>query len=192
VHNLCEMSLPTPFPKDLLLSEFGYELPDEKIARYPLERRDLSKLLVWKAGSLEESTYEHLAEFLPSFSTLVFNNSRVLEARILFQKPSGGQIEIFCLKPHASFLPVSLAMMQSKKVLWTCLIGGASKWKRGQILAKQIGNIKLEARYIEKRRDDFIVEFSWTPAATPFADILHQVGSVPLPPYLKRPAEISD
>ncbi len=186
------MSPSGSFPNDLLLSEFGYELPDEKIARHPLARRDMSKLLVWKAGRIEESTFQHVADFLPLPCVLAFNNSRVVEARILFQKSSGGQIEIFCLEPHVSFLPVSAAIMQTQKVLWYCLIGGASKWKHGQVLAKQIGNIRLEARFIEKRRDDFTVEFSWTPGDIPFADILHQLGSMPLPPYIKRAADISD
>ena len=186
------MSQPDSFPDHLLLSDFGYELPDEKIARHPLEQRDRSKLLVWRAGRIEESTYHYLADFLPSPCVLALNNSRVVEARILFQKPSGGQIEIFCLEPHVSILPVSKAMMQTGKVLWSCLIGGASKWKHGQILVKQIGKTRLEARFIEKRRDDFTVEFSWTPAEIPFAEILHQLGSIPLPPYLKRAADISD
>ncbi len=128
-------------------------------------------------------------DFLPAPSLLVFNNSRVVEARILFQKKSGGQIEIFCLEPHASLESISKAMMQTGKVLWTCLIGGASKWKRGQVLEKQIRETKLEARFIEKRNGDFIVEFSWTPASLPFAAVLQQLGSMPLPPYLKRAAD---
>jgi len=186
------MLSPITFPDHLLLSEFSYDLPDEKIARFPLEQRDMSKLLVWKAGRIEESNYRHVADFLPSPSTLIFNDSRVVEARMLFQKPSGGQIEIFCLGPHTSILPVSEAMMRTGKVLWICLIGGASKWKHGQVLTKQIGKMKLEARFIEKRKDDFILEFSWAPADVPFADVLHQLGSMPLPPYLKRAADVSD
>jgi S-adenosylmethionine:tRNA ribosyltransferase-isomerase len=83
-------------------------------------------------------------------------------------------------------------MTQTGKVLWTCLIGGASKWKHGQVLRKQIGEISLEARFIEKRIDDFLIEFSWAPEELPFAILLHQMGSVPLPPYLKRSAEIID
>jgi len=186
------MSKTTPFPADLSMSAFGYDLPDEKIARYPLSQRDASKLLVWKSGRIEEGYYAGLAAFLPAPALLVFNNSRVIEARILFQKLSGGQIEIFCLEPHSSYVHLSAAMGQTGKVLWTCLIGGASKWKHGQILEKQIGETRLEARFIEKRRDDFIVEFSWTPAHLPFATILHLLGSIPLPPYLKRTAEDSD
>jgi S-adenosylmethionine:tRNA ribosyltransferase-isomerase len=180
------------FPGDLSLSGFGYDLPDEKIARYPLTEREQSKLLIWNAGSMEEGLYAGLPDFLPAPSLLVFNNSRVVEARILFQKPSGGQIEIFCLGPHTAYHSISEAMVQTGKVLWTCLIGGASKWKHAQVLEKQTGETRLLARFIEKRTDDFIVEFSWTPVRLPFVSVLHLLGSIPLPPYLKRQADISD
>jgi S-adenosylmethionine:tRNA ribosyltransferase-isomerase len=186
------MPLSTPFPGDLSIADFGYDLPEEKIAGYPLEERDESKLLVWKGGRMEEGYYSGLACFLPARTLLVFNNSRVVEARILFQKKSGGQIEIFCLEPYLSDHSIAEAMIQKGHVLWTCLIGGASKWKRGQVLEKQLGETRLEARFVEKRTDDFIVEFTWTPAGLPFASVLHELGSVPLPPYLKRRAEISD
>ncbi len=83
-------------------------------------------------------------------------------------------------------------MNQTGSVFWICLIGGASKWKRHQVLVKEFGEIRLEARFVEKRMDDFLIEFSWTPRELPFASILHQLGSIPLPPYLKRPADISD
>ena len=156
------------FPEDLSISAYGYDLPDDRIARYPLPDRTLSKLLIWKEGQLKESVYAELGNFLPPSSLLVFNNSRVVEARILFQKPSGGQIEIFCLEPHASYASVSQAMAQTGKVLWICLIGGASKWKRGQILEKKTGEIHLHARFIEKRTDDFVVEFSWSPEEESF------------------------
>jgi S-adenosylmethionine:tRNA ribosyltransferase-isomerase len=181
-----------PFPEQLLIADFGYELPDEKIARYPLEQRERSKLLVWKNGRISEGTYARLADFLPPSALLVFNNSRVIEARILFQKPGGSQVEIFCLEPPAVYNDLSQAMTQTGKVLWTCLIGGASKWKHGQVLRKQIGETCLEARFVEKRIDDFIIEFSWVPEHLPFAVLLHQLGSVPLPPYLKRSAEETD
>ncbi len=181
----------TPFPDELYMSSFGYELPDEKIARFPLEQRDASKLLVWQSGKMLEGRYAGIGDFLPSPCLLVFNNSRVVEARILFQKPSGGQIEIFCLEPQSG-QSISDGMKQTGSVLWNCLIGGASKWKRHQVLRKELGHIILEARFIEKRKDDFVIEFSWTPGELSFASILHRLGSIPLPPYLKRSADISD
>lgn len=181
-----------PFPRHLLLSDFEYGLPDERIARFPLEARDQSKLLVWRRGILEDSSYRYIGNFLPSPSLLVLNNSRVVEARILFQKASGGQIEIFCLEPGSNYSTIPLAMMQKGKVLWICLIGGASKWKRGQVLVKRSGDVRLEAHFVEKRPDDFAIEFSWTPAHFSFAEVLHLMGSVPLPPYLKRQPESVD
>jgi S-adenosylmethionine:tRNA ribosyltransferase-isomerase len=186
------MTEPNRFPLGLSISDFGYDLPDDKIPQYPLAQRDLSKLLIWKAGKIEETLYASLADFLPADSLLVFNNSRVIEARIIFQKSSGGQIEIFCLEPHPCYNSIASAMAEYGKVRWICLIGGASKWKRGQILEKKIGSIRLEAHFIGKRNDDFIVEFSWTPASVTFASLLHQLGSIPIPPYLKRQAEVAD
>jgi len=180
------------FPSDLLLNSFGYELPDEKIARYPLPRRDQSKLLVYRGGNISESVYAALPGLLPQPSLLVFNNSRVIEARILFRKQSGGQIEIFCLEPHPEYAPVTKGMTATGKVWWACLIGGASKWKRGQVLEWKSGTLTLEARFMEKRSTDFIIEFSWTPADMDFASVLHEVGQVPLPPYLNREPENTD
>jgi S-adenosylmethionine:tRNA ribosyltransferase-isomerase len=181
-----------PFPGSLSIADFSYDLPDVKIARYPLEKRDQSKLLVWIDKEIQEGLYSDLPSLLPSPSSLVYNNSRVVEARILFQKTSGGQIEIFCLEPDSTYPDISKAMEQTGTVLWICLIGGASKWKKGQILEKKIQENILQARFIEKRKDDFIVEFSWAPPFLSFASILHLFGSMPLPPYLKRTAEVTD
>src|SRR5664279_5655573 len=110
------MTYPTRFPKNLFMSEFGYDLPEEKIARFPLSERDASKLLVWQSGSMQESVYAEIGNFLPSPSLLVFNNSRVVEARILFHKPTGGEIEIFCLEPHSE-QSISRGMMQTGSCL---------------------------------------------------------------------------
>ncbi len=169
------MTKQTPFPDELYMSAFGYELPEEKIARFPLEQRDASKLLVWQSGKIQEGQYSGIGNYLPSPCLLVFNNSRVVEARILFQKPTGGLIEIFCLEPQSG-QSISNGMKQMRSVLWICLIGGASKWKRHQILIKEFGQVRLEARFVEKRKDDFVIEFSWTPDELSFASILHQLG----------------
>lgn len=186
------MEQKTTFPTNLSMKDFDYDLPEERIAGYPLAERDASKLLVWKEGQLTNTFYKKLAEYLPSPATLVMNNSLVVEARILFQKPNGGQIEIFCLNPHSAYGSISVAMAQTGSALWTCLVGGASKWKPGQVLVKEFDKTRLEARFIEKRTDDFVVEFTWTPTSLSFVELLHQLGSIPLPPYLKRRAEISD
>jgi S-adenosylmethionine:tRNA ribosyltransferase-isomerase len=182
----------TQIPTGISLSDFGYELPDEKIARYPSDQREKSKLLIWKKRQIKGVLFEELPEILPNNSLLVFNNSRVIEARIKFQKPTGGQIEIFCLRPYDSNHGIHNAMERTGKVLWNCLIGGSSKWKQNQVLKKQVGETVLEARFVKKNTDEFIIEFSWSPAILSFEIVLNQLGSMPLPPYLNRSAEISD
>jgi S-adenosylmethionine:tRNA ribosyltransferase-isomerase len=183
-------------PGNLSIQHFSYVLPEEKIARYPLPERDSSKLLVYQNGKISESIYKTIADQIPGNSLLIFNNTKVVEARLLFQKPSGGVIEIFCLQPHEQYPDISTAMLQKDRVLWQCLVGGVSKWKHGQVLEKKIskgGNeIVLQARFIEKRTEHFIIELSWSPASLSFAEILHYTGAIPLPPYIKRAVESSD
>lgn len=181
-------------PKDLSIKDFNYSLPEDRIARYPLAERDDSKLLIYNKGQITEDKYRNLAQQLPEGSLLLFNNSKVVEARILFQKPTGGMIEIFCLEPAESYPDITSAMLQKGKVHWQCLVGGASKWKRGQVLEKKVGNpsITLQASYIEKKAGSFIIELSWQPSDYSFAEILHLTGAMPLPPYIKRNAEPTD
>ena len=182
-------------PKNIQIKDFTYTLPDDQIAWFPLEQRDASRLLIFKEGEITEDFYYNLSKHIPAESLMVFNNTKVLEARILFQKPTGGVIEIFCLEPEGH-PDITTAMEQQEKVLWKCLIGGASKWKHGQILQKKIStqqqDILLEARYIEKKQDHFIIELSWSPATLSFAAVLHEAGAIPLPPYIKREASQSD
>ncbi len=175
-----------------MISTFNYDLPDERIARYPLPERDSSKLLVWKSGVIHQTNYARIAEWLPANSLLVFNNSKVIAARLLFTKPTGGVIELFCLEPDHPEEGIHQSMTRTGKAKWKCLIGGASKWKRGMILEKKQRLINLQVRFIEKLQDAFVVEFSWSPATRSFAEILHEFGNVPLPPYLKREAEYID
>jgi S-adenosylmethionine:tRNA ribosyltransferase-isomerase len=183
-------------PRTLSIKDFTYSLPEDRIAKYPLAERDASKLLIYKEEKIEEDIYRNIAGHIPSNSLLVFNDTKVVEARLLFQKSTGGVIEIFCLEPHEQYSDITIAMLQHEKVLWHCLIGGASKWKHGQVLEKKISyNSKdhvLNARYIEKTGDSFIVELSWNDLSLSFAEVLHLFGAIPLPPYIKREAEISD
>ena len=183
-------------PRTLSIKDFTYSLPEERIAKYPLAERDVSKLLIYKDGKIAEDIYRNIDEHIPKDSLLIFNDTKVVEARLLFQKPTGGVIEIFCLEPHQQYSDITNAMMQHEKVLWHCLIGGASKWKHGQILKKKINynskDLVLNAHYIEKEVDSFIVELSWNDLSLSFAEVLHLFGAIPLPPYIKREAEISD
>ncbi len=183
-------------PRTLSIKDFTYSLPEDRIAKYPLTERDASKLLIYKEEKIEEDIYRDIADHIPSSSLLVFNDTKVVEARLLFQKSTGGVIEIFCLEPHEQYPDITTAMLQHEKVLWHCLIGGASKWKRGQVLEKKINynskDLVLNARYIEKTGDSFIVELSWNDLLLSFAEVLHLFGAIPLPPYIKRKVEISD
>lgn len=181
-------------PKSLAIKDFDYNLPDEKIARYPLAKRDESKLLVWKKGFINEDCYHNIDQYLPAGSLIIFNNTRVIEARILFQKKTGTTIEIFCLEPSGNFADITTAMSQAKNVLWKCLIGNSKKWK-DELLQKIIyangAEIILTAKKISSQKDDFIIEFSWN-ADISFAELLHFAGVIPLPPYLNRHAEKDD
>ena len=183
-------------PKDLSINDYTYTLPPERIAAYPLPQRDASRLLVYKNGNISLGSYHDIANHLPADSLLIFNNTKVVEARLLFQKTTGSIIELFCLEPHEKYPDISTALQQHDKVLWKCLVGGASKWKHGQVLEKKvkIGDVvtTLAAVYVEKRPEHFIIEFSWAPGTFSFAEILHHAGAIPLPPYIKRPAEASD
>lgn len=183
-------------PKNISIADFTYSLPEERIADYPLAERDASKLLVYKNGNITEDIYKNISDYIPANSLLIFNDTKVVEARLLFQKPTGGIIEIFCLEPHEQYTDITSAMQQQAKVLWHCLVGGASKWKHGQVLKKIITGyhqeIILEAVYKEKRADSFVIELSWQPESLSFAELLHHAGAIPLPPYIKRKAETTD
>jgi S-adenosylmethionine:tRNA ribosyltransferase-isomerase len=179
-------------PSTISIAGYSYDLPPEKIACHPLPERDASKLLIYRGGAVSEDIYRNIAGHLPEESLLVFNNTRVVEARILFRKPTGAQIEIFCIEPPAEYGGIATALAQTGQVRWKCLIGGASKWKPGQVLRKTIGDIELEAKYIDKENNSFLIGFSWTPVDLSFAELLHRAGFIPLPPYIHREAEAAD
>ena len=182
-------------PKKLSIKDYSYHLPEERVAKYPLEQRDASKLLIYKNGNINEDIYLHLDAYLPTDSLLVFNNTKVVEARLLFKKSTGSTIELFCLEPSDDYHDITSAMLQKGKVLWKCLVGGAKKWKT-EVLENQIeyGNSSfiLKAEKKQKLNDYFLIEFSWSDANLSFAEVLHAAGEVPLPPYLNRHAEEAD
>ena len=182
-------------PKNISISDYTYVLPDEKIAVFPLTDRDSSKLLMYKDGQIQQSVYENIAQFLPEKSLLVFNDTKVIQARVLFQKPTGGIIEIFCLEPYELVNEYSTIMSKKERVRWKCMIGGAGKWKEG-FLEKRATHltetIDLKAKLVEKLPDAYVVEFEWQPAQASFAEVLAQMGDIPLPPYIKRKPEETD
>ena len=196
LHQTATVGRQSMHPKDISISEFSYALPEEKIAAYPLSRRDASKLLIYKDGKISEDIYRNIAGHIPAETLLIFNDTRVVEARLLFQKATGGIIELFCLEPGEQYADITTAMLQQGTVYWQCLVGGASKWKHGQVLKKIVHafekEIILEAVYTEKRADSFVIKLSWAPGHLSFAELLHHAGAVPLPPYIKRKPERSD
>ena len=179
-------------PQTISIADYSYPLPDDRIAYRPLADRDASRLLIYRDGGISEDIYRNIAEYLPEESLLVFNNTKVVEARIEFRKETGARVEIFCLEPPPEYGGIAAALAQTGKVRWKCLIGGASKWKRGQVLSKTIGDLRLEARWVERSEDCFLIELSWEPAALSFAELLHRAGLIPLPPYIHRETEAED
>jgi S-adenosylmethionine:tRNA ribosyltransferase-isomerase len=180
-------------PKNISIIDYTYHLPNERIASSPLPERDSSKLLIYKDGVIKEDIYKNIADHIPEKSLLVFNNTKVIQARILFQKQTGGVIEIFCLEPYEAMNEYSTIMNKKGNVRWKCMIGGASKWKDGNLAKKiQKENGELKATLVQKLSDAYVVELSWQPANLSFAEILEMSGDMPLPPYIKRKAEQSD
>lgn len=182
-------------PKEIAILDYTYLLPNERIAAFPLKERDDSKLLVYKNGNILEDRYRNIATHLPEKSLLIFNNTKVIQARILFQKPTGGVIEIFCLEPYEAVNEYSSIMAKKESVRWKCLIGGAGKWKEGNLtkpiqIDKQ--TYKISATLVEKLPDAYVVELSWQPGHLSFAEIIDQAGDTPLPPYIKRKPEEED
>lgn len=183
-------------PREIVISEYTYDLPENNIASVPLADRDAAKLLIYQNGQISERRYHQLAEAIPPGYLLVFNNTRVVEARLFFTKSTGARIEIFCLEPPAEYPDITTAMAQCGTVRWTCLVGGAAKWKKDEVLRKQIatenGDMLLEARMAARNPDSFTIEFSWSPARLSFAELLHFMGVIPIPPYLKRATTAAD
>jgi len=182
--------------KDISIDDYSYDLPANRIANFPLPQRDLSKLLVCKKAIFSEDVYRNLATYLPANSLIVFNNSRVISARLIFSKQGGGKIEIFCLQPVDDAGGMHLALMQKGQADWVCLVGGASKWKAGQVLEKGFESAGkpgiLRALYKSKATEAFVIHFEWDNVDLNFAEVLELVGATPLPPYIKRAADITD
>jgi S-adenosylmethionine:tRNA ribosyltransferase-isomerase len=172
--------------QQLLTRDYTYDLPDHRIARYPLENRDDARLLIFQHGEIQESHYRALHTCLPTGSLLVFNDTKVIPARLQFQKETGGLVEVFCLEPlHEQ----TTALGQTGSAGWKCLVGGAKKWKQ-ESLHCQHPEIHLTATWIDRKEQ--LIQFNWEPHSWSFAEVLDKLGAVPLPPYLARPAETSD
>ena len=178
--------------KNIAIETYDYPLPDERIAKYPLPERDASKLLVLKNGQIQDSQFKHIGDYLPANALLVFNETKVIRARLQFTKDTGSHIEIFCLEPEEDY---QLAFSSASPVRWKCLVGNSKRWREGALrLPLKINGeaVILSATRLAQYDQHSEIEFSWSPAEISFASILEAAGEIPLPPYLHRDAEPED
>lgn len=180
------------FEKDfghLKTIEFDYHLPDEKIARYPLARRDHSRLLIWQSGTVSHEQFFNLSDYLNSDDVVVFNNTKVIPARIHFQKSSGAWVELLVTQEIMG--PENVSLLRNEKLV-DCMVGNKRKWSLEEILMIQNaeGNCQLEARWFDREKNQVLL--SWRPENQSFFEILAQLGEMPIPPYLNRESEESD
>lgn len=179
--------------QQISIEDYNYSLPDERIAKFPLPKRDESKLLLYRDGKVSESVFKHITDYLPEGSLMVFNNTRVIQARLLFQRATGAQIEVFCLDPAAPH-DYELIFQQTEACNWICLIGNAKKWKE-PVLSREITvagqTVRLSAEKVQSYGETHQVRFSWDGGFS-FAEVLDAAGELPIPPYLHRKTEESD
>lgn len=182
-------------PKNISITDFTYFLPDEKIALFPLAQRDQSKLLIYQDGNISQDVYANISNVVPENSLLIFNNTKVIQARIFFQKSTGGIIELFCLEPYEENNEYVTVMSKTRSVKWKCFIGGVSKWKEEWLYKNiQVEDtlVSLQVRIVQTIPDAFVVEFFWDSDSITFSEVLEACGEIPLPPYIKRKADAAD
>ena len=177
-------------PKNIKIADFSYELPDERIAKYPLAERDASKLLVYNHGTISEHHFRDLPGLLPEGSLMVMNNTRVIQARLHFRKETGALIEVFCLEPAWPHDYV-LMFQQAASCTWHCLVGNSKKWKDGKLFREILVDGKKLTLTVE-REDGDVIHFAWGDEAVTWAQVLDACGELPIPPYLNRQTEASD
>jgi S-adenosylmethionine:tRNA ribosyltransferase-isomerase len=179
-------------PEEINIDDFNYPLPPEKIAEKPLEQRDSSKLLIFKGKEIRHSFYCRIAEELPADTTLFFNNTRVIPARIHFRKSSGALIEVFLLEPDNGDYS---SLYQKNSVIWKCMVGGVKKWKNQETLILHMAvkgqDTDLKAELVLKTQGYCSIHFFWTNNLT-FSEVIEVAGSIPLPPYIKRKSDEKD
>ena len=190
--------------QNIKLSDYTYDLPDERIAKFPLSKRDESKLLVYQRGEISHTVFKNITDYLPKNSLLVFNNTKVIPARIYFQKSTGAVIQLFLLHPIIPTSVINLAMEVTNSCVWECMIGNKKRWKKGDILSQilMIDNqeVEVKAEIFDEEKNH--VKLSWEKAESEtfvtvnntlkFVDLIQFLGQIPLPPYLNREAETAD
>lgn len=183
----------TKMIRKIKIEDYNYPLPEEKIALYPLPERDMSKLLVADNGHITESVFRKISDFLPPNTLLIFNDTKVVKARMVFYKTTNAKIELFCLEPYGKG-DITLEMAAKNNVRWKCLVGNSRRWKDEQLTTEVNINglsISIKAKRVEILSDCSVIDFSWNGNVS-FAEILDAVGKVPLPPYIHRESDKSD
>ena len=181
-------------PRNIKTADYTYLLPEERIAKYPLEERDSSKLLLFRNGSVSDHIFRELTSFISSDSLLVFNNTKVIRARLFFEKETGAKIEVFCLEPLLPF-DFAINLSSGPGVEWKCLVGNLKKWKKGEVKCTFRHNGKdkvLSAVQTGGSGETRNIRFSWQDKDISFSEVLQATGHIPIPPYLNREDEISD
>lgn len=178
----------------IYIADYNYPLPDERIAKYPLAERDHSKLLVYRDGQVSEDRFYHIGDYIAPGSLLIYNNTRVIQARLEFHKPTGARVEVFCLEPITPH-DYQLSLGSTTGCTWKCMVGNAKKW-HDEALELKIKNEKLTLTlrtYKEQSLGNtYAVRFEWDEPSVSFAEILDAIGELPIPPYLNRKTEESD
>ncbi len=180
--------------KLIKIADYTYTLPESRIAKYPLEARDISKLLIYNKGTLEQNKFHKLTSYLPENGLMVWNDSRVLNARLIFHKDTGARIEIFCISP-ADDKDYNLALQSKGQSRWKCIVGNLKKWKSGTLVSVidlKNKKINISANLIQRGSTEHVVEFRWDDKETNFAGIMEHSGLTPIPPYLNRESEPVD
>lgn len=180
--------------KQIHITDYNYELPDERIAKFPLKQRDHSKLLIYNHGEISQDVFYNLPEYLPKNALMVFNNTKVIQARMHFRKETGALIEVFLLEPYS---PADYEQMfqMTETCSWLCIVGNLKKWKEGRLSRTFDCKGKTVTLTVERKGEhgtSQLIEFSWDNATVSFAEIIDAVGELPIPPYLNRKTEESD
>ena len=174
----------------IYITDYNYPLPDERIAKYPLPERDHSKLLVYRDGRVSEDRFYNIGEYIAPHSLLIYNNTRVIQARLEFHKPTGARIEVFCLEPIAPH-DYQLSLGATSGCTWKCMVGNVKKW-HDEAIELKAGDVTLRAHKQQVLGNTFAVRFEWNEPNVSFAEILYAAGELPIPPYLNRKTEESD
>ena len=179
--------------RHIAIGDYCYDLPEERIAQFPLARRSDSKLLVWQGGEIGERRFVQIGDALPAGELLVFNNTKVIRARVIMHKPSGARIEVFCLEPHAP-ADYERAFAVTGSCEWSCIVGNVKKWKEGyvEINFEHEGRPEyLRAWLVGEEGRERLVRFEWSAPLT-FGQLLECLGRIPIPPYLNRESQEID